>query len=528
MKRLPVFVVLCAALASAAFADGMAFFKDPSRVEWSLLGENAQTALIHFYQGREALLISIAPEKSISRVAAVWLFPVPCAPEKVGIDILSGGSQFEGNDIVAGFRSGLYSVAVGSAALSTFPLSVFYSPMLFYQSYRPEHLWLAAGAHGEPFELSDVEIHAQIDKMGLTTELVTARTAEALARHLAERGLDLPRESLAFLDSYIGQDYSFVISFKSPPGPATVDARVPFPKDLLDGGTGAKGARPTMGHGRTGPDGRYIVVEEPMTDEEYAAWVEQFDPKTERLEFRRGRGGVESGPALSVFVTFSTDRIYFPLKPSAYYGSRRIPVSLLVTGYVDPRLTGRLRGGSSVGYLSGSLDFDSDASPFWLGRPRSEVREFTEIKIDAPADAFSDDLWISAVAPFRIRLIDFLSATAGLWIILFYAGFSALASLAAGTLSFRKDRPSGRRLALHGLWNCLSMLAFLPATAGLLTTKRLPADIKEEITNRGLNVKVRIKDNRKILYAFLFYLVFLLLVVATERLLALTLLSPPS
>lgn len=528
MKKLPAVVVLCACLASAAFADGMAFFKDPGLREWSLLGENAQSALIHYYKGREALLLAIDLEREIAGGAAVWLFPVPCRPEAVKIDILSGESRFKGEDIVTGLRSAVYSAAVGSASLSTFPLSVFGLSMPMSRIPSGERRWLAADEDGEPFEYPDVEIHARIDKMGLTTELVTARTADALTRHLAERGLDLPRGSSVFLESYIGKDYSFVISFKSAPVPAKVDVRVPFPKDLLGGDAGTAGGRPTMAHGRTGPDGRYTVVEEPMTDAEYAAWIAQFGPKAWQREFRGRVIGAESSIDLSVFVSFSTDRIYFPLKPSAIYGPRRIPVSLLVTGHVDPGFAGRLRAGSSVGYLSGSLTFDSDASPFWLGRPAARVGKFTEIEIDAPADAFSDDLWISASAPFRIRLISFLSATGPLWLILLYAGFSALASMAAGMISFRTDRPLPLRLALHGLWNCLSMLAFLPATASLLTTKRLPEKLMEEIRRSGLDVKARIKDYQKIPYAILFYLIFLFLVAATAEGLTLILLGPHS
>jgi hypothetical protein len=537
MKRLPAFAVLWALSAPLAFADGMAFVKMPNRVEWSFLGENAQSALIHFYKGREALVISVAPEKSISRAAAVWFFPVPARPEDVTIDILSGDAHFEGNDILSDFRSGLRSAADAAAAYSLAPVSLFVSPLMVSRGPSRQRHWLALGDDGRPSEIADVEVHAQVSRFGLTTQLVTARTSGALVEHLAAKGMILPVESAAFLDWYIGRDYSFVVSFKAPEDPpgageTGIPANDPtpgfFPVDLLKKGANPSGRRPTIGHGRVGPDGRYTVVEEPMTDAEYAAWVEQFKATADspRPSVRPEPGAIEFSTGLSALVSFPADRIFFPMRPTAIYGQRRVPVDLLISGFVKPRLAGRLREGASISFLKGTLGFSEPKSAFLLGRPDEEAWEFTRIRLDAPADAFREDLWISPAEPVQLKLIRFLSATGWLWIAVLYAGFSALASLAAGTVVFKKDRPSARRLAAHGLWNCLTLMAFVIATAAIMKAKRLPESLEAEIRKTGLNVMVW--NGEKIYFGLLFYLIFMILIAATAGGLTFILLGPYS
>ena len=51
--------------------------------------------------------------------------------------------------------------------------------------------------------------------MGLTSELITAKHDVALYTYLANKGLELPVESMAVIEGYIGQEYSFVVSWIS-------------------------------------------------------------------------------------------------------------------------------------------------------------------------------------------------------------------------------------------------------------------------------------------------------------------------
>jgi hypothetical protein len=51
-----------------------------------------------------------------------------------------------------------------------------------------------------------------IEKMGLTTELIGTKEGNALYIYLTGKGLDLPSDSKAILDEYVGKDYSFVVS----------------------------------------------------------------------------------------------------------------------------------------------------------------------------------------------------------------------------------------------------------------------------------------------------------------------------
>jgi len=407
MKKAAASLALAVWFTAPAFADGMAHYRGPLMESWSLLGEKAQSAIIHFYKGREALLLAIDLDKDIQGGSTVWIFPIPSGPEKVEIDIRAGGSEFFGYDIENEFRSGLLEVFAGMGLWSTFPLNLPISVVFFTSRGAPWGYLGDVHSAGGPSSLGGgVVIHRRVRKMGLTTELVTTRSREALYLYLSEKGLDLPKDSMAVMDAYVGKDYSFVVSYASQ----------------------------------------------------------------------------AQGSLLSVFVSFPTEKVYFPLKPTSVYGERRIPISLLVVGHVKPKLPGSLRRASSVRYLSGTLgpaggfmgrpDLDEIMRPFWLGRRGFGVEDFTQIDINALSRDFGDDLWMTHSPPLKIRLLKLGDLFAAFAAIFFYAAFSMLASRAAASASFKEDPlPSGKTL-LHGLWNCLTMVAFIPATLALLSGRR--------------------------------------------------------
>jgi hypothetical protein len=65
-------------------------------------------------------------------------------------------------------------------------------------------------------EISDgVTVYESIEKIGLTTELVSAVNGSSLTEYITSKGLNLPESSKSILDEYTGKEYSFVISWIS-------------------------------------------------------------------------------------------------------------------------------------------------------------------------------------------------------------------------------------------------------------------------------------------------------------------------
>lgn len=404
MRRAAVSLALALGFAVIAFADGVAYKRGSLLEGWSLLGEKAQTALIHFHKGREALLLAIDLEERPQIGSAVWIFPIPSGPQEAQIDILREEHFFSGYDIEAEFRRSLGATTIGLGSFSTFPLSL---PIIAFRQMGGIKMGPiegdAAAAHGGGYSGPGVTVHRIINKMGLTTELVTTKDGEALVRYLSGKGLDLPDASLAILDWYVGREYSFVVSYAD----QVTDAR------------------------------------------------------------------------LSVLVSFPTDKMYFPLKPTGVYGAQAIPVSLLVVGHVSPKLPWRIRAGSSIRYFNGELSsvYLGSQGPFWLGRRSDEISDFTEITIYTRSRNFEDDLWMRNSPPLSIRLLSRLERLPGLFkaafVVMIYVAFSLLASWAAGRVSFKQDPPPRRKLILNGLLNCLTLWTFVPMTLYIYKPRRM-------------------------------------------------------
>lgn len=184
------------------------------------------------------------------------------------------------------------------AGFSTFPAGWPILELFGFLGFRP----------GPPFASpppGDVTIHERIVKMGLTSEVITTEKPNALARYLAEKGLDLPPDSSSILNWYVGKKYSLVVSYISDLG--QFRAR---PKEETDGG-------------------RFLFRRG------------QRDPRAdEKLERR-------SVP-LGLFIDFPTDTMYFPLKPTSVYGSQVIPITVFVVGFATPTVFSAISRGSTT------------------------------------------------------------------------------------------------------------------------------------------------------------------------------------
>lgn len=433
MKRIFIFfflILLCPPVA----ADGMMYVSVPPQdsdmwtgmaavarggqapsdgYQWNLQPENQQLAAIHYEDGMENLLLSITMDDSLSGGQAVWIYPVPSAPEKVTIDVVKGYPVLKGRDVDVDASRAALSVSGWIMAYATAPPGLMYGyPCMFFLSGfgmagspGTKGVTMGIGHSGDaPVTDTDaITVHSRIDRMGITSELVTAKNAGALHDYLRTKGMDDPATMAAPLDGYIGEDYSFVITTISNVTEFTAESE---------------------------KDGTHI---------------------------------------LGSFARFPTERIYFPLRPTSVYGSREVPVLLYVTGHVSPVLYGGIRANTTTTYYTQPLYTPpSDLDTFFNGNQHVERLDYTKIRITTPSDTFTGDLWMDDRPPLVLAVKTGILAFPWLWGILFFLALSLASALLAGALWSRNAPVPPRTLLVLGLMNCLTMIGFIAASRLLL------------------------------------------------------------
>jgi hypothetical protein len=399
-KAIALFFVLLF-LAPYAAADGMMFIAD--RDMWYLQPEVNQMAAIHYEDGMENMLISVSPGSDFKGDRAVWVFPVPAAPETVKIDLLKGYPRYTGRDFLEQYTGTVAMAAAASVLYATFPVSIISGGAAFLSAF-------VFGMAGNISKSSDIQVYDRVEKMGVVTEVVAARDAAALDNFLLLRGMTPTAGGRELLGSYIGQNYTFVV---------TSIANV------------------TQYREATQQNGRYY---------DYYS-------------------GMAQANMIGVFVRFPADRIYFPLKPTAVYGSREVPVLLYVTGYVSPVLYDSIRDRTGVTYYTEAhYEPPVELQPFFNMRTEFDQLKYTKIKITARSDRFTGDLWIDPSPPADMVVKEAFLDLAIPVTAMAYIIFSAIASLLAGIIAFRKKAADKKRLLLHGLWNSATFIGLALAT----------------------------------------------------------------
>ncbi len=190
--------------------------------QWNLQTEDQQVAAIHYEDGMENLLLSVTMDDSLEGGRAVWIYPVPSVPEMITIDVVKGYPALRGRDVDVDASRAALSVSGWIMAWATTPVGLMYGyPGMFVLSGfgmagSPGTQGATLGmGHAESGPITDpdaITVHSRVDRMGITSELVTAKNAGALHEYLRTKGMDEPETRAAPLDGYIGRDYSFVIT----------------------------------------------------------------------------------------------------------------------------------------------------------------------------------------------------------------------------------------------------------------------------------------------------------------------------
>lgn len=441
-KVISIGLTLLLIFPSIAFADGMIHIEDPDMYYWRVYDENQQLCAINYENGYQNMILTVDINNMNIGQRGVWIFPVPASPDKTVIDIVKGFPNMGGNNVKSQVDGTIFGM------FSTIRLSQIYTfPFFILRSFMGGSMLSSAniGSYGKDSEgVQDVTIYEHIEKYGLVTELVSTKNGDSLYNYLTQKGLSLPTESKRILDEYVGDDYSFVVSWFS-------------------------GTQVTPNYGYYYPE-------------------RQFD-------------------TISISLKFPTEKIYYPLKPTSVYGSKRVPAIIYVMGHVTPKLYPEIKMDSEVTYFVANYYYpQEELKSFFNYKQYFRDLKYTKIKINPPSKYLTQDLWIEMYAPANIVIGTSIINYAFIWGLFFFTLTSYLASMLAGKLTFKKDKSSLNKLGLFGLWNFLTIIGFAIATL-FMRTKKLEPELESRLKKSGLKVW----DGRKVIFVGLFSIFFLII-----------------
>lgn len=199
----------------SALADGMMIKPDPYSDRWDYSDESNQQAFINYDNGLQKMIISVGFEGEDNN-GIVWLFPVPSDPNKVVIDVVKNLPQLSGEEISKKAKSNLDDATKFLQMTQIYTIPFVMLSRSFVGTLGTEGINAPLGMKGRDIE-QDVVVYEHLEKEGITSEIITAKTAVGLYDYLKNKGLKIESGSIPVLDNYIGKEYSFVASWISSP-----------------------------------------------------------------------------------------------------------------------------------------------------------------------------------------------------------------------------------------------------------------------------------------------------------------------
>lgn len=495
------------ALPSFVFADGgiWRYYQD----RWEPLSENEQKAAINYQNGLEKMIIDVNFQAQTTD-KTVWIFPVPSKPEKVVIDVLTSFPQLYGRDPVEEAKSSLSSLLFMSTITQIYPMLF----LLFFIGFGA----FSTTAGG-------VNVHESIQKEGITTEIITAETGDSLYNYIVGKGLNIDKSAISIFDGYIGKDYSFVVSWVSggsttsqcngiqyccysqrlynyfwsstcsgfsyesygtvsQVSPYQCDSSTSCQQRCTNGGSGVFYSCGAI-------KDNYCCCSYDASSCNYG----YYNPSYQTYP---------NSKQLGIFITFPTDKIYYPLLPTSIYGSTKIPITIYILDYVEPETYKDISSYVKSSYYTSSYTSTSGLESFF-GNIETQNLKYTKIEIlDAPSKYFTDDLWFRKGAPIHIGIASFIAYMFSKYPlilgILFLLLISALVGAIAGLLVFK----NWKRYALIGLANIFSVIA-VAIVVYSTETRKVDENIRRKLKDQGFSVT----DTRKRAFVLAFTLLYI-------------------
>lgn len=415
-------------------ADGM-FLSDTDLDNWVLQTEDQQLCAINYENGIQNTILAV-DINDMQGERAVWIFPVPSKPDETKIDIIRGFPGLRGQDVVKG---------TGQDISLTFGL------MRLSQIYTlPVFLLFNFGMAGSLGPQDGIIIHEHIDKMGMSTELITAENGSAFYNYLMNKGLDLPSPSRSILDDYMGEDYTFVVSWISD--------------------------------------------------------VQQFSNNTNETSQWRNQYG-EMINSVGISINFPTNRIYFPLKPTSVYGEVEIPILIYVMGHVTPELYPEIQAQSQINYFEQYYAIPDELSSFFNNREDTRLK-YTKIKVETASINLKNDLWMNNSPPSEIVFLEKINNNLRIIGLLIFILSSCLASMFAGMIIYRNDQPSKPGFFSFGILNFLTLIGFAIAANLLKINTQFTRDVEQNTADFNKILKVTLIISAFITFPFLLFSIF--------------------
>jgi len=500
-------VLLIIFISPVVFSDGGIVIYDNDM--WNMFNEDQQYCAINYKDGYQKMIIAVDTEGVLKGDKAVWIFPIPAKPDNVEINIIKGFPSLRGKPV----NQEAYDTITGRLLLSS--LTQIYTYPLFIFSF-----WRAGGMR------DGLEVHERVQKMGMTTELVTAKEANAFYDYLTEKEIDLPDNFKSILEDYIGQNYSFVVSwisdvekFKLDQGiiedaddlislfnefEKTADKKISgslkkeFEQFVLDNYeetsrllkekerdfsiAGTNLAIVTSNHVIE----RFIYEKyKEKYDENQMVFEKVFEKIRDYLwDFRAYLWDKNHGfqkNTLGVFINFPTKRIYYPLKPTSSYGDERIPIVIYIIGFVTPDLYKDIRPYTEMTYFLNGYYYPQEEKNLedFFNTNRELIFNYTKVKINATSKQLTEDLWFDVRTPPKVKFFTFMFHNTTLISILIFIICSSLASLIASLLVFKNNKPAKANFALLGIFNFFTLVGFT-LVSYFLINKEISGQSKKE------------------------------------------------
>lgn len=538
-------------------ADGMIIHPDPYSGGWDYSDEADQQAFINYQNGLEKMIVGVKIDNLNDD--AVWLFPVPADPSKVVIDVIDDLPLMTGKEINSAAEASLVQAKDVLFGSQIYPL--FFMLNGHDRGYMPggmDEMGMVSNLASDmrPLE-ANVTVYEHLDKEGLSSELITAKTGDGIYDYFEKKGLKIEKNMIPALDAYIGKDYSFVVTWIDNGAKENINSRTrpsrAYIEENLDAYIGIPGVQSKLYEMKTDYP-QLDVAEDALTgditvnadqvipylgSDEGAAALDKLvaeietDSSLEGTAISSGEAGLiddwsqETSAAQAlpstmpsvpggyypdyypqrnnvkgISVYFPTDNIYFPLLPTSVYESKTVPITIKVAGLVDPRVYDGINNFTKTSYYSSDyyeysdLSAEGKESDFFEGADLN----YTKIEINAPSKYLTEDLWIRDKAP--LKAVWAWAIAEGKWVVtgILLILCSLGAALIAGSILFKGLRKKPGKLVLLGLANCLTLaglaVAAMHADNGEAAKKEDSALI-EKIRAKGYGKKRR---NAKILF----------------------------
>lgn len=439
-----ILTFLCLLVIPSVLSDGGIIVYDKDM--WGMFEEEQQFAAINHKNGFQNMILTVDTEKELEGDKVVWIFPVPALPEKTIINIVKSFPTLFGYDIEERVDRSIADTfsMIRATQIYTFPLLMFKGT-----AFKGAEA-LSAG----------VTVHETIEKYGLITELISTINSQSFNNYLASKELEIPQNFKVILDDYIGQQYSFVISWISDIESYKKEQPVSYVINLLNKNKLAEARNfwKTISDGNLKQKHIYEFIDETLNDKRLS--LEKIKNSISRFTARTG-----SGNKLGVFIGFPAEKLYYPLKPTSVYGSKRVPVVIYVMDYVEPELYQNIQSDTSVNYFfQRYYSVPEELRDFFYGQEKIQDLKYTKIKVNPPSKFLTQDLWMTISTPAKIKTIDFIERNTFLWGLIVFIFSSCPASLISALVIFRKDFPSKIKFLGWGLLNFLTLIGFMIAS----------------------------------------------------------------